>query len=271
MPAALAAVRMAAAIGRREDTVLAEHVAPFGQPGARHRRNHLAADERDVGVGAVAELGRDFVRAHERRRDLDRDVPSAGARSRGAASAPIRSSARSPTSPRTSSCRSPASRRAVRAVARTSSSSLADRVAATVARMPAACRPRCRCRSRRQDGGGARRRRSPANTTCVCGSTKPGTTLPPSASIVRRVAGQLDGAPAVVFRPGIHDRAAERCNGAVRDPPGVGLRRTAARSGTGAGVDLRRVVDQEIGEHPVILRARLVDARGVGLISGIPR
>jgi hypothetical protein len=58
-------------IGRCEDTVFAENVAPLGQTGARNCGNHLVADERDVALAPCAIFGRDLVGAHEGRRDLD--------------------------------------------------------------------------------------------------------------------------------------------------------------------------------------------------------
>ena len=61
-----------AALLRREDAGLAEHVAPLGEPLARDGGDHLVDDEVDVVAAAIAVLDRHLVRAHEGRRDLDR-------------------------------------------------------------------------------------------------------------------------------------------------------------------------------------------------------
>ena len=57
-----------AALLRREDAGLAEHVAPLGEPLARDGGDHLVDDEVDVVAAAIAVLDRHLVRGRPRHR-----------------------------------------------------------------------------------------------------------------------------------------------------------------------------------------------------------
>ena len=59
-------------LGRGEGVGLAVGVDRVGQPGRRHRRQHLADDQVEVGVGAPGELRRHGVGAEEGGPDRDR-------------------------------------------------------------------------------------------------------------------------------------------------------------------------------------------------------
>jgi hypothetical protein len=71
-PVPLAASRMSRDSSGREHALLAEDVAPFGETLFGNRRDHHVDELLDVGAALAAEFDRDFVRAHERRGQIDR-------------------------------------------------------------------------------------------------------------------------------------------------------------------------------------------------------
>ena len=79
---------------RREHALLAEHVAPFREAFAGDGRDHHVDDQVDVLARRSRILHRVFVRAHERRRELDRLRRPPVAESRAASSARTRAPAR---------------------------------------------------------------------------------------------------------------------------------------------------------------------------------